>query len=493
MDSFVSMDVAPSFGVDDRVVGSLLACVIAADLAHPDGADEEFAEWLATPPDDSESPWDLRSPDRPLDYSPNAVQRATIIAEKIFSAQREEHDSAYLGDGCLPGRFPPIYGAMKLAPLPFVEAVLDELTAMSPQSSTPLPALSSLRGLAVEKIVMLAARAGASMFPPDWWMAGSLGDPQIRGALIRRAAATIGTESPRDAASTYGPRFLSRAAASRSAEDPVEHPTGGVWFGNPLNVLDVSDKVAALVTLGDVPAGIASRDIEIEIPLPWMSDGFDSPAAGEGDLWLHWRVPEYVEPTCPPAHLMDSDAEEELRETALSSAVAMIEQLRFPGQEILVVGDWSGAWLPELWDRLSGKTDVSTDAYKTMGTGIGPLGAYRWKPRSGWLMHAGPATPQSLVSTWTVRSEEGAAFYGVSVDDQVTFADRVAALARGAEPPAQMRELLKFQRSFVKARAQGDHRAAAAHQAEFNRVMRIVMDVEQLGLTHVLNFIDDHG
>ena len=345
----------------------------------------------------------------------------------------------------------------------------------------------------MERIIALAARAGASMFPPDWWMAGSLGDPQIRGALIRRAAAAVATEPPREAGFMSGPRFLSRAAACRSAEDPVEHPSGGVWFGNPLNVLDVSDKVAALVTVGDVPAGLASRDIEIEIPLPWMSDGFDSPAAGEGDLWLRWRVPDYVEPTDQPAQLIDIDAEEELRETALSSAVAMIEQLRFPGQEILVVGDWSGAWLPELWDRLSGKTDVSIDAYKTMGTGIGPLGAYRWKPRGGWLAHAGPATPQSLVSTWTVRSEEGAAFYGVSVDDQVTFADRVAALARGAEPPAHLRELLKFQRSFVEARAQGDHRAAAAHQAEFNRVMRIVMDVEQLGVKHVLEFMDDAG
>lgn len=492
MDSFVSMDVAPSFGVDDRVVGSLLACVIAADLAHPDGADEEFAEWLATPPEDLASLWDPSGVGGRYEPATDGAQRAVHIAYELLRRKRDEDIDEDGGEDWIDGTEDRIYVPFPELP-EFVQAVLDELTAMSPQSATPLPALSSLRGLAVEKIVMLAARAGASMFPPDWWLVGSLGDPQIRGALIRRAAAAIAAEPPREAGSMNGPRFLSRAAASRSAEDPVEHPSGGVWFGNPLNALDVSDKVAALVTVGDVPAGIASRDIEIEIPLPWMSDGFDSPAAGEGDLWLRWRVPNYREPTDPPAHLMDFDAQDEVRETALSSAVAMIQQLRFPGQEILVVGDWSGDWLPKLWERLGGATDVSTDAYETMGTGIGPLGAYRWKPRGGWLMRAGPATPQSLVSTWTVRSEEGAAFYGVSVDDQVTFADRVAALARGAEPPAQMRELLKFQRSFVKARAQGDHRAAAAHQAEFNRVMRIVMDVEQLGLTHVLNFIDDQG
>lgn len=466
-------------GVDDRVAGGILACVVAADLGHPTGIDSTFAYWLAAwNLDDEFGRGDRRVVSEP--YTPAAV-RAKELAEGLLrllalDAYEDEDDQIEDGTGLPAG----------------LAGAVDTYTQQSEQK---LPLLSSINGLSVDRIVELGARAGASMFPGDWWRTRSLGDPELRGLLINRATTNFVQNKHRYEPHNvhHSQKFLDRAMQSRSARRLVEHPIGDVWFGNPLDVLDVPRDVDAVICLGRALLGVTSAHVAMQITLPWLSDDYDSPAAGNGDrdLWLGLDYSRQEIITCGPSH---ERSPEPFWSTAINSAVGMIQQMRSTEIRVLVVGDWSGSALHAIWLQLSAVTGLESPYQSGEWVGDDPHDAYKWEHRVSRYGVSTPADsassePQPDKFSKTIETPAGADFYGMPIGSRVTQADRVAALVNNT-PPASMRDLLDQQAEFVVAKAQGDTDMATWHEQRFKELFKVVMDVELLGAMDVMDVVD---
>lgn len=444
-------------GVEDRVVGALLACVVAADLAHTKGQDQAFATWFAAccrEEDADDYPEQSFLPAQPTGHP------VAPLVEAILDFRHDRTSAPGNGDA---------------------RDIGQAIWNPGADASDPLPALTTIAGLPAPQIVALVARAGASMIPADWWSFGSLGDPSARGWLIRASAHW--------AIETSGNYFAQDTGSKRLRAGPVRHPHVGVWFGNPSHVLAVPHQVGAVVSLGRVPRGFIPGDVDIEFPLPWLADCFDSPAAtwewGAQDETDDGMI-EGVLLSCPP---MITRGPEPYRGTALASAIAMIDALPGLCGEVLVLGDQSGGHLNEIWSGLTRLHAPQSRDSAESGAHAALDGLYETKLRGDtWFFprpERGVMQPPRKVAT-----AEGAAFLGVSVGSEATWADRVAALRRGT-PPATMRDLTDAQRSFTTARDARDPAAAERAQARFSQLLKIVLDVELLSAMDVMSLVDE--
>lgn len=459
-------------GIDDRRMGALLGCFIAADLESDSGQDRDFAEWAVRL---------LRiASTSPLSPGGDLVGDPLWEVPKRFSQEGEVHcgDAGRLLLSVLEARDDP---ELELGP----KFAMPPLVARnSPELPPAMPHYVELARFSARQIVSLLGQAGGSAIPAGWWSHGVLADPIARGHILEAVSLR---ESGQQAS-----LIALRHRLARSVTGPVRHPRDGIWFGNPLDAATVPDSVGTVVALGPLPRVVVQRDVQILIVLPWFADDCDSPVAGDPvDPWFErYDIQHrFSGDTCPAPdaatirHAAASQRPTSHLSAALATATAQIDSLVGLCGDVLVIGDWSGTHLPQLWDRL----DRTVGGTSRGDEHIAQL--YSWKPRLiGWL---GPAPTRSRrARRHRVGSEAGARFYGVAVGDEVGHDDRVDALAR-RDPPATMSDAIGIQARFRAAKLRGDHRAMDDARAALARVSAAVRDVEQLSASEFLDALDE--